>query len=71
MVLNKCKGNIQDNYIIIGEWEKGMNIGKFSTLHLNFKNNIIDCDKLCVSNVMPTTKAIQTDAFKNNINTSK
>lgn len=51
-----------------------MNIGTFSALHLNLKNNIIDCDILCVSNVMPRTttiKAIQTDAFENTINTSK
>lgn len=60
--------------ITIREWEKHMNIGTFSALHLNLKNNIIDCDILCVSNVTPRTttiKAIQTDAFENTINTSK
>lgn len=60
--------------IIIREWEKDMNIDKFSALYLNLKYNIIDYDNLCVSNVMPRTttiKAIQTDAFKNTINTSK
>ena len=47
-----------------------MNMGKFSTFYL--KNNIIGCDEQYVANVMPritTIKAIQTDAFKNTINT--
>lgn len=46
--------------------------GKVSTLHTNWQNdNPVDCDKLCIYNLMPRATnriAIKRDMLKNIIN---